>query len=81
MYRYIISNSTRAPEDSLLGPVIVNGTSDGTGDVVEDIYDRTPDHREIHPFAKILTLTETQDKNLQLHENLIDQLLQEFITG
>lgn len=81
LYRYIISISTIAPEDSLLGLVIVNGKSDGTGDVVEDIYDRTPDHREIHPFAKILTLTETQDKNLQLHENLIDQLLQEFITG
>lgn len=80
LYRYIISISAIDPEDSLLGLVIVNGKSDGTEDVVEDIYDRTPDHREIRPFAKILTLTETQDENLQLHENLIDQLLQRFIT-
>ena len=57
----------------------MNGKSDGTADVVEDIYNRTPNNREIRPFAKILTLTETQDENLQLHENLIDQLLQGFI--
>ena len=25
-------------------------------DTVEDIYDRTPNHREIYPFAKIMTL-------------------------
>jgi len=80
LYRYIISISAIDPEDSLLGLVIVNGKSDGTEDVVEDIYDRAPDHREICPFAKILTLTETQDENLQLHKNLIDQLLQRFIT-
>ena len=79
LYRYIISISAIDPEDSLLGLVIVNGKSDGTGDVVEDIYDRAPDHRKIHPFAKILTLTETQEENLQLHENLIDQLLKGFI--
>lgn len=79
LYRYIISISAIDQEDSLLGLVIVNGKSDGTEDVVEDIYNRVPDHREILPFAKILTLTETQDENLQLHENLIDQLLQGFI--
>lgn len=80
LFRYIISISTIDPEDSLLGLVIVNGKSDGTGDAIEDIYDRTPDHREIYPFAKIMTLTETQDENLQLHENLMDQLLQKFVT-
>ena len=80
LFRYIISISAIDPEDSLLGLVIVNGKTDGTEDVVEDIYDRSIDNREIHPFAKILTLTETQDENLQLHENLINQLLQEFIT-
>lgn len=80
LYRYIISISTIDPEDCLLGLVIVNGKSDGTADVVEDIYNRTPNNREIRPFAKILTLTETQDENLQLHENLIDQFLQEIIT-
>lgn len=42
-------------------------------DTVEDIYDRTPNHREIYPFAIIMTLTETQD------ENLIDQLFQKFV--
>lgn len=80
LYRYVISISTIDPEDSLLGLVIVNGKSDGTEDTVEDIYDQTPDHREVRPFAKILTLTETQDENLQLHENLMNQLLQRFIT-
>lgn len=80
LFRYIISISTIDLEDSLLGLVIVNGKSDGTEDAVEDIYDRTPDHREIYPFAKIMTLTETQDENLQLHENLMDQLLQKFVT-
>ena len=80
LYRYVISISTIAPEDSLLGLVIVNGKSDGAEDITEDIYDRTPDYREIRPFAKIITLTETQDENLQLHENLMDQLLKAFIT-
>lgn len=79
LYRYLISISAIAPEDSLLGLAIVNGKSDGTEDVAEDIYDRTPDHREIRPFAKILTFTETQDENSQLHEKLLDQLLQRFI--
>lgn len=80
LFRYIISISTIAPEDSLFGLVIVNGKSDGTEDAVEDIYDRAPNNREIYPFAKIMTLTETQDENLQLHENLMDQLLQKFVT-
>ena len=80
LYRYIISISAIDSGDSLLGLVIVNGKSDGIEDAVEDIYDRTPDHREIYPFAKIMTLTETQDDNLQLHENLIDQLFQRFVT-
>lgn len=79
LYRYIISISTLDSKDSLLGLIIVNGKSDGTEDISEDIYDRTPDFREICPFAKILTLTETQDDNLQLYENLMDQLLQGFI--
>lgn len=81
LYRYLISISAIDPEDSLLGLVIVNGKSDGAKDVVEDIYDQLPDHRQIYPFAKILTLTETQDENLQLHENLIDQILHGFITS
>lgn len=79
LYRYIISISAIDSGDSLLGLVIVNGKSDGIEDAVKDIYDRTPDHREIYPFAKIMTLTETQDDNLQLHENLIDQLFQKFV--
>ena len=80
LFRYVMSISAIHPEDSLWGLVIVNGKSDGTEDAVEDIYDRAPDHREIYPFAKIMTLTETQDENLQLHENLMDQLLQKFVT-
>lgn len=80
LYRYIISISTIDSEDSLLGLIIVNGKSDGTADIVEDIYNRTPDNRKISPFAKILTLTETQDENLRLHENLMDQLLRGLIT-
>ena len=79
LYRYLISISTIVPEDSLLGLVIINGKSDGTEDTVENIYDQTPNHREIYPFANILTLTETQDENLQLHENLTDQILRRFI--
>ncbi len=80
LFKYIISISELNPEDSLLGLIIVNGKADWTEDTIEDIYDWTPSHREIRPFAKILTLTETQDENLQLHENLMNQLLQRFIT-
>jgi len=80
LFKYIISISELNPEDSLLGLIIVNGKADWTEDTIEDIYDWTPSHREICPFAKILTLTETQDENLQLHENLMNQLLQRFIT-
>ena len=79
LFKYIISISELNPEDSLLGLIIVNGKADWTEDTIEDIYDWTPNHREIRPFAKILTLTETQDKNFQLHEDLMDQLLQRFI--
>lgn len=79
LYRYIASISTIDPKDSLLGLIIVNGKSAEAEDGVEDIYDLSPDNREVFPFAKILTLTEIQDKNLQPHEKLIDQLLQKFI--
>lgn len=77
LYRYLISISTIDSEDEILGLVIVNGKSNDIEDDIEDIYNRTK--RAVFPFAKIVTLTENQEDNSLIHENLMNNVFQTVI--
>ena len=77
LYRYLISISTIDSEDEILGLVIVNGKSNDIEDDIEDIYNRTK--RAVFPFAKIVTLTENQEDNSLIHEDLMNNEFQTVI--
>lgn len=77
LYRYLISISTIDSEDEILGLVIVNGKSNDIEDDIEDIYNRTK--RAVFPFAKIVTLTENQEDNSLIHEDLMNNVFQTVI--
>ena len=73
----MISISTIDSEDEILGLVIVNGKSNDIEDDIEDIYNRTK--RAVFPFAKIVTLTENQEDNSLIHEDLMNNVFQTVI--
>lgn len=77
LYRYLISISTIDSEDEILGLAIVNGKSNDIEDDIEDIYNRTK--RAVFPFAKIVTLTENQEDNSLIHEDLMNNVFQTVI--
>lgn len=73
----MISISTIDSEDEILGLAIVNGKSNDIEDDIEDIYNRTK--RAVFSFAKIVTLTENQEDNSLIHEDLMNNVFQTVI--
>lgn len=74
LYKYLISLSTIDSKDELIGLVIINGKSDKLEDSINNIYDLATNTRPIHPIAQIITLTENQENNIDLHLRLMDNL-------
>ncbi len=85
LYKYILSISTIDQQDALLGLIVVNGKSNELedSDLPINIYDQVSDGQTVHPFAKMITLTENQedqDRNAQLHIKLMDNLFASIIS-
>ncbi len=79
LFKYLISVSTIDPEDTILGLIVINGKSKELEDTTESIYNRVAISRKIHPFAKIVTLTENQENSGPLHEKLLNEIIHSFI--
>ena len=79
LYEYLISLSTIDSKDKLIGLVIINGKSDKLEDSTNNIYDLATNIRPIYPIAQIITLTENQENNTELHLRLMDSLFASII--
>ena len=73
-YKYLFSMSTFNSDDSVAELCILNGQSNSQEDAITNIYDFAFQGNVITPFAEILTLTENQENNADLHFSLLNNI-------